>query len=143
MTLPDVGRVRPTTMRIVVDLPAPLGPRKPVTRPGRAWRETRSTVRWPPYALVSSLVVIMRAASWVVLLGRWRQRDCHAVSVVAGPGPHIGRRAPVFPFFRRVRVWSFRPKRRGGRSLGWSRDQQRGEVSSGTAPACRATATGL
>jgi hypothetical protein len=32
--VPAVGRSRPTTTRIVVDLPAPLGPRKPVTRPG-------------------------------------------------------------------------------------------------------------
>src|SRR3954469_19770633 len=33
---PLVGVVRPTIIRIEVDLPAPLGPRKPVTRPGRA-----------------------------------------------------------------------------------------------------------
>ena len=32
-TVPDVGGVRPTMTRMVVDLPAPLGPRKPVTRP--------------------------------------------------------------------------------------------------------------
>jgi hypothetical protein len=30
-------------IRIVVDLPAPFGPRKPVTRPGSAVNETRST----------------------------------------------------------------------------------------------------
>ena len=34
VTLPAVGRSSPSTMRIVVDLPAPFGPRKPVTRPG-------------------------------------------------------------------------------------------------------------
>jgi len=45
-------------------------------------------------------VVIMRAASWVVLLGRWRQRDCHAVSLVARRGRHIGRTAPLFPVLR-------------------------------------------
>ncbi len=31
---PEVGDVRPTMMRIVVDWPAPFGPRKPVTRRG-------------------------------------------------------------------------------------------------------------
>ena len=33
VALPDVGVVRPTIIRIEVDLPAPFGPRKPVTRP--------------------------------------------------------------------------------------------------------------
>ena len=33
-TVPAVGRSSPMIARIVVDLPAPLGPRKPVTRPG-------------------------------------------------------------------------------------------------------------
>jgi len=43
VALPDVGRVSPTMIRMVVDLPAPLGPRKPVTRPGRAVKLTSST----------------------------------------------------------------------------------------------------
>jgi len=47
----------------------------------------------------------------VVLLGRWRQRDCHAVSLVARRGRHIGRTALGFPFFGTVRVWSLRPRR--------------------------------
>ena len=34
-------------IRMVVDLPAPLGPRKPVTRPGRAVNETSSTAVTP------------------------------------------------------------------------------------------------
>ena len=32
-TSPWLGRVRPTIIRIVVDLPAPFGPTNPVTRP--------------------------------------------------------------------------------------------------------------
>ena len=47
-------------MRIVVDLPAPFGPRKPVTRPGRATKDTSSTARWAPYVLVTPSTVIMR-----------------------------------------------------------------------------------
>jgi hypothetical protein len=34
VTVPDVGRSSPVIMRMVVDLPAPLGPRNPVTVPG-------------------------------------------------------------------------------------------------------------
>ena len=41
--MPVVGGVSPTMMRMVVDLPAPLGPRKPVTRPGAAVKVTSST----------------------------------------------------------------------------------------------------
>jgi hypothetical protein len=34
VTVPDVGRSSPMIMRMVVDLPAPFGPRNPVTVPG-------------------------------------------------------------------------------------------------------------
>ena len=47
-------------IRIVVDLPAPLGPRKPVTRPGRATKVTSSTAVCSPYLLVTCSTVIMR-----------------------------------------------------------------------------------
>jgi hypothetical protein len=46
-------------MRIVVDLPAPFGPRKPVTRPGWAVKETLSTAVKPAYLRVSDSTVIM------------------------------------------------------------------------------------
>ena len=43
-----VGRSRPSSMRMVVDFPAPFGPRKPVTRPGSTVKEMPSTaVRVP------------------------------------------------------------------------------------------------
>ena len=45
--------------RMVVDLPAPLGPRKPVTRPGSAVKVTSSTAVKPPYLFVSESIVIM------------------------------------------------------------------------------------
>ena len=45
---PVVAGVSPTMIRMVVDLPAPLGPRKPVTRPGWAVKVTSSTARNPP-----------------------------------------------------------------------------------------------
>ena len=56
--VPDVGEVRPTIIRIEVDFPAPLGPRKPVTRPGRAVKLTWSTTVFEPYFLVRESMVI-------------------------------------------------------------------------------------
>ena len=50
-------------MRIVVDLPAPLGPRKPVTRPGLATNDTSSTATWPPYVFDTPSTVIMQRVS--------------------------------------------------------------------------------
>jgi hypothetical protein len=47
--------------RIVVDFPAPLGPRKPVTRPGCAVKLTSSTAVKRPYLLVTPSTVIMSA----------------------------------------------------------------------------------
>lgn len=40
-------------MRMVVDFPAPLGPRKPVTVPGFTTKSSRSTAVFSPYRFVS------------------------------------------------------------------------------------------
>ena len=45
---PDVGRTRPSSMRSVVVLPAPFGPRNPVTRPGATSKDRSSTARTGP-----------------------------------------------------------------------------------------------
>src|SRR5450756_684 len=46
--LPDVARTRPSSMRIVVVLPAPFGPTKPQTEPeGMASATSSTTVRLP------------------------------------------------------------------------------------------------
>ena len=50
--LPAVGRTSPRIARIVVDFPAPFGPRKPVTVPGETVNERSSTARVEPYRLV-------------------------------------------------------------------------------------------
>src|SRR4051812_7371910 len=55
---PEVGGVRPTAIRKVVDLPAPFGPRKPLTRPGRAVKLTSSTAVNGPYFLLSDSILI-------------------------------------------------------------------------------------
>ena len=48
VTDPAVGRSSPKIIRIVVVLPAPFGPRKPVTRPGRTVNDRRSTAALSP-----------------------------------------------------------------------------------------------
>src|SRR4051794_15401016 len=60
---PLSGSERPTSIRIVVVLPAPLGPRKPVTVPGSQRNVTSETTVRPPSCLVSPLVWIMPADS--------------------------------------------------------------------------------
>ena len=59
---PDVGMDKPVSMRMVVVLPAPLGPRKPKTSPWFTPKLIPSTASTPPsgspYTLVSSLTSI-------------------------------------------------------------------------------------
>src|SRR5215475_959871 len=59
-TYPPVGRSRPRISRIVVDLPAPFGPRKPVTRPGCTVNDRLSTPCVFPYRLLSARASITR-----------------------------------------------------------------------------------
>src|SRR5450631_812388 len=58
--------MRPRTTRIVVDLPAPLGPRKPWTSPGATSRSSPSRARTGPKVLVRPSV---RMTGWAVLTG--------------------------------------------------------------------------
>jgi hypothetical protein len=48
VTDPAVGRSSPRIIRMVVVLPAPFGPRKPVTRPGRTVNDRSSTASLSP-----------------------------------------------------------------------------------------------
>ena len=54
-----IGRSSPSSSRIVVDFPAPFGPRKPVTTPGRTTKLRSSTAVFPPYRLVRPSASIM------------------------------------------------------------------------------------
>src|SRR5262245_6784053 len=51
-TRPDVGGMKPVIMRMVVDLPAPLGPRNPSTSPLPTSNETPSTASFGPKDLL-------------------------------------------------------------------------------------------
>src|SRR5512147_2175389 len=64
---PDVGCSSPHNMRIVVDLPAPFGPRNPKISPSLASNEIWSTATNPPKRLVRS-----RTITEVPFIGRHR-----------------------------------------------------------------------
>ena len=60
--VPAVGIMKPASMRMVVDLPAPFGPRKPSTSPRRTVNDTLSTAVKAPKRLVSPSISIR--AGW-------------------------------------------------------------------------------
>ena len=51
-TSPAVGGMKPVIIRIVVDFPAPFGPRNPSTSPRSTPNETSFTASFVPKALV-------------------------------------------------------------------------------------------
>src|SRR6266850_3975522 len=59
-TAPALGGMNPVIMRMVVDLPAPLGPRNPSTSPLPTSKETPSTARFGPKDLLrfSTLITV-------------------------------------------------------------------------------------
>src|SRR6516162_1846498 len=74
-TRPAVGSSRPAIIRIVVDFPAPLGPTKPVTRPGSTVNDTPSSatagpnlLRRPVTSIVASMRMVISSGSGLV---RW------------------------------------------------------------------------
>src|SRR5688572_27970136 len=78
--LPAVGRISPNSIRIVVVLPEPLGPRNPYTAPRGTARSTSLTATWRRNRLVSPVELIAAPSSsptgcLVQLLRRDRARD--------------------------------------------------------------------
>src|ERR1700722_3761522 len=64
---PELGASRPVSILIVVDLPAPLGPRKPKNCPGATRRSMPSTARSSPKRRVKPWVEIVGAISMKLL----------------------------------------------------------------------------
>src|SRR4051794_23098613 len=60
---PRLGRVKPRSIRSVVVLPAPFGPRKPVTVPCFRLNERSSTATIPPKRFVKPSTVITSSPS--------------------------------------------------------------------------------
>jgi hypothetical protein len=59
VTEPPLGAAKPMIIRIVVDLPAPLGPRNPVTCPAETVNDRSSTTVRGPYRLVRFLTSML------------------------------------------------------------------------------------
>src|SRR5690349_13606633 len=60
---PEVARISPRRMAMVVDFPAPLGPRYPKTSPSSMVRSSPSMAATLPYRLVSCSISIAWATS--------------------------------------------------------------------------------
>src|SRR5438094_4877688 len=60
VTPPELGGMKPVIMRMVVDLPAPFGPRKPSTSPLPTSKETPSTASFAPKDLLRFSTLIIR-----------------------------------------------------------------------------------
>src|SRR3954462_12237271 len=85
-------------MRVVVVLPAPLGPRNPVTVPGSQRNVTSETMVRPPSCLVSASVWIMPTDSWPAGFGATaRGRRSPGRAAVAGSDFGRGSRPPRWP----------------------------------------------
>src|SRR3954462_15867227 len=85
-------------MRVVVVLPAPLGPRNPVTVPGSQRNVTSETMVRPPSCLVSASVWIMPTDSWPAGSGaRVRGLRSPGPAAVAGSDFGRGSRPPRWP----------------------------------------------
>src|SRR2546423_3255589 len=59
---PEVGSARPSSSRMVVDFPAPFGPRNPVMRPGASSKVRSLTAVTVPYRLVSASTAMVLMA---------------------------------------------------------------------------------
>src|SRR5713101_7666420 len=59
-TLPSVGGMKPVIIRMVVDFPAPFGPRNPSTSPRSTENDTPSTARFGPNVFTRFSTLIMR-----------------------------------------------------------------------------------
>src|SRR3954454_21658656 len=67
--LPSVGGMKPVIMRMVVDLPAPFGPRKPSTSPRSTVNEMPSTARFAPKDFTRLSILIIKLGSFLTVQG--------------------------------------------------------------------------
>src|SRR6266704_4114880 len=69
VTVPSVGGMKPVIIRMVVDLPAPFGPRKPNTSPRSTENDTPSTARFGPNVFTKFSTLIMRFIQILIGVG--------------------------------------------------------------------------
>src|SRR3954447_19391335 len=103
---PPVGATRPSSIRGVVVLPAPLGPPKPVTRPGSTVKDRSLTAARSPYCSVSRETTTSPGSPAAAgascdlrssVRSTGRVRSC---SLIAGTGP-VAPLAPLQPCHQR------------------------------------------
>src|SRR6478736_5510675 len=69
VTLPSVGGMKPVIIRMVVDLPAPFGPRKPSTSPRSTVNEIPSTARFAPKDFTRLSILIINLGCFLTVQG--------------------------------------------------------------------------
>src|SRR5688572_4666216 len=115
---PVVGRTSPSTIRSVVDLPAPFGPRKPVTRPAGTSNVRSRTATTGPNRLPSPRTSIVTATPLPVRPGAVVTRSRH-LRPTAGAVSPLPQRRDVRPLagpyrdgmtrWDRLRAWAREP----------------------------------
>src|SRR5260221_3681730 len=88
VTVPEVGVRNPVTIFIVVDLPAPFGPRKPRTSPRGTEQVMPSTARRGPKLFDRFLISIMVGRSSLVHRGPCRSA-AGGIPLLAVPLPSL------------------------------------------------------
>src|ERR1700676_5348101 len=83
---PDVGLSSVQRTEMVVDLPAPLGPRKPKISPRRTARSLPLTASMFPYVLTRPCTAMTTSAPWSAWIGG-RSRTAVAVMAIVCPFP--------------------------------------------------------
>ena len=111
VTRPCGGGVSPTMTRIVVVLPAPLGPRKPVTRPGWQTKLMSSTAVNVPYFRVSPSTLIMASSLPERGRGRASAHAGRAPVTKVGGGPRPAAPAPTTAVAPSLAAWTERRPR--------------------------------
>src|SRR6266702_8034717 len=100
---PEVGAASPSSSRMVVDFPAPFGPRNPVMRPGASSKVRSLTAVTVPYRLVSAstAIVLMAVPPEVVTVVRWTLPTLgSAAAHGAGRQDALSRTAAVYRILR-------------------------------------------
>src|SRR3954463_14971358 len=126
---PPVGGMKPVTIRMVVDLPAPFGPRKPSTSPRSTLKEMSSTARLAPKVLTRFSILIIAS------LPRGSCGFAGAISRGAGLSPNYEARILKNPWRPR---YELRSRRIGGSLGGCGVRRERAAVPDETAPYYRA-----
>src|SRR5215471_9450067 len=94
VAVPPSGAVSPSSIRKVVVLPEPFGPRKPVTRPGLTSKLRPSTAVMLPYLLVRWSMLIIWCPFWTA--APWGGSPCYGLEL-AGPAVLPAEVGVLFP----------------------------------------------